>query len=157
LDVHAPHEGEKNCHAHLLVTTRRFSEDGLTFAAKARDLDPVIRGGVVIEANLWGEAWRDIQNAYFEEKGYDLRVDPIGIVPQEHLGPVRMRHHLNEAIVRSQMLQNDLLFQHTSSYKQSPTAEELSHIQAQAKKTVNELNRQMAQEMSRMQQREMSL
>ncbi|MBA3814896.1 MAG: AAA family ATPase, partial [Alphaproteobacteria bacterium] len=39
------------------------------------------------------------------EKGYDLRVDPIGIIPQEHLGPVRMRHHMNEAIARSQLLQ----------------------------------------------------
>ncbi|MDZ4322728.1 MAG: MobA/MobL family protein, partial [Alphaproteobacteria bacterium] len=41
LDVHAPHESEKNWHGHLLVTTRRFSKDGLTFDAKARDLDPV--------------------------------------------------------------------------------------------------------------------
>lgn len=53
-DVHSPHEGEKNWHAHLLVTTRRFSEDGLTLAAKARDLDPVIRSGVVVEGDLWG-------------------------------------------------------------------------------------------------------
>ncbi len=54
-----------------------------------------------------------MQNAYFEEKGYDLRVDPIGLVPQEHLGPVRMRHHLNEAVSRAQMLQksNEVLSQ----------------------------------------------
>lgn len=106
LDVHSPHEGEKNWHAHLLVTIRRFSEDGLTFAqTKARDLDPVIRRKTVVEADLWGEVWRDIQNTYFEEKGYDIKVDPIGLVSQEHLGPARMRHHLNEAILRSQMLQ----------------------------------------------------
>ncbi|MBA3814484.1 MAG: AAA family ATPase [Alphaproteobacteria bacterium] len=105
LDVHSPHDSEKNWHAHLLVTTRRFSEDGLSLGEKARDLDPVIRGGKVVEANIWGEIWRDLQNAYFEEKGYDLRVDPIGIIPQEHLGPVRMRHHMNEAIARSQLLQ----------------------------------------------------
>lgn len=105
LDVHSPHNGEKNWHAHLLVTTRRFSEDGLSFGAKARDLDPVIRGRKVVEANLWGEVWRDLQNDYFGEKGYDLRVDPIGIIPQEHLGPVRMRHHLNEAVLRAELLQ----------------------------------------------------
>jgi len=105
LDVHAPHDNEKNWHGHLLVTTRRFSQDGLTFDAKARDLDPVIRRGTVVEADLWGEIWRDIQNSYFEEKGYDIRVDPIGILPQEHLGPVRMRHHLNEAQFRAQLLQ----------------------------------------------------
>ncbi|MBP6951535.1 MAG: AAA family ATPase [Alphaproteobacteria bacterium] len=105
LDVHAPHESEKNWHGHLLVTTRRFSNDGLTFDAKARDLDPIIRSGTVVEADLWGEVWRDLQNTFFEEKGYDIRVDAIGIVPQEHLGPVRMRHHLNEAVLRSQLLQ----------------------------------------------------
>jgi Ti-type conjugative transfer relaxase TraA len=106
MDVHSPHDGEKNWHAHLLVTTRRFSEDGLTFfSKKATDLDPVIRGKTVVEANLWGEVWRDLQNDYFQEKGYDLRVDPIGIIPQEHLGPVRMRHHLNEAVLRAELLQ----------------------------------------------------
>ena len=106
LDIHAPHDGDKNWHTHLLVTTRRFSEDGQTFCSlKARDLDPVVRKGTVVEADLWGEIWRDLQNTYFEEKGYDIRVDPIGIVAQEHLGPVRMRHHMNAAILRSQMLQ----------------------------------------------------
>lgn len=106
LDVHAPHDNEKNWHTHFLVTTRRFSEDGLTFfSKKATDLDPVIRSKVVVEGDLWGEIWRDLQNGYFEEKGYDLRVDPIGVIPQEHLGPVRMRHHLNEAMARSQLLQ----------------------------------------------------
>lgn len=106
IDVHAPHEREKNWHAHLLVTTRRFSEDGMTFyEKKATDLDPVIRSKVVVEADLWGEVWRDLQNAFFEEKGYDIKVDPIGLVPQEHLGPVRMRHHLNEAVLRAQLLE----------------------------------------------------
>lgn len=105
LDVHSPHEGERNWHAHLLIATRRFSEDGLTLGEKARDLDPQIRKGLVVEGNLWGEIWRDLQNAYFEEKSYDIKVDPIGIVPQEHLGPVRMRHHLNEAVLRAQLLQ----------------------------------------------------
>lgn len=105
LDVHAPHEGERNWHAHLLATTRRFTEDGLTLGEKARDLDPVIRGGRVVEGELWGEIWRDLQNDYFKEKGYEIRVDPIGLVPQEHLGPVRMRHHLNEAVLRAELLQ----------------------------------------------------
>lgn len=106
LDIHEPEEEERNWHAHLLVTTRRFSADGLSFEKmKARDLDPTIKKGFVVEADVWGELWRDMQNTYFEEKGYDLRVDPIAIVSQEHLGPVRMRHHMNDAIARSQLLQ----------------------------------------------------
>jgi Ti-type conjugative transfer relaxase TraA len=105
MDIHAPHEGDKNWHAHLLVTTRRFSKDGMTFHThKARDLDPEVRGGLVVEADLWGEIWRDLQNAYFKEKGLDLRVDAIGLVPQEHLGPVRMRHHMNDALQRAELI-----------------------------------------------------
>ena len=66
LDIHEPHDEEKNWHTHFLVTTRRFSEDGQAFELKkARDLDPVFRKGVVVEADLWGEIWRDLQNAYF--------------------------------------------------------------------------------------------
>lgn len=72
---------------------------------KARDLDPTIKKGFVVEADVWGEHWWDLQNTYFEEKGYDLRVDPIAILAQEHLGPVRMRHHMNDEIARSQLLQ----------------------------------------------------
>lgn len=123
LDIHSPHDSEKNWHAHLLVTTRRFSEEGLSLSAKARDLDPVIRGGKVLEADLWGEVWRDLQNAYFEERGYDIRVDPIGIVPQEHLGPVRMRHHLNEAVLRAELLQkaNEKLAQNPLSILEEMT------------------------------------
>ncbi|MGN6670400.1 MAG: AAA family ATPase [Candidatus Nucleicultricaceae bacterium] len=105
MDIHAPHEGDKNWHAHLLVTTRRFSKDGLTFHThKARDLDPEVRGGLVVEADLWGEIWKDLQNAYFREKGLDLRVDAIGLVPQEHLGPVRMRNHMNDALQRAELI-----------------------------------------------------
>lgn len=105
VDIHAPHEGDKNWHAHLLVTTRRFSKDGMTFHThKARDLDPEVRGGMVVEADLWGEIWRDLQNSYFKEKGLDLRVDSIGIVPQEHLGPVRMRNHMNDALKRAELI-----------------------------------------------------
>lgn len=105
IDIHEPDKSEKNWHAHLLIPTRRLREDGQTFErTKARDLDPTIRKGLVIEADVWGEHWRDLQNAYFEEKGYDLDVDPIGILSQEHLGPIRMRHHMNEAISRSQKI-----------------------------------------------------
>ena len=105
MDVHSPHDGDKNWHSHLLVATRRFSEDGQTFHKyKATDLDPVIRNRTVVEADLWGEHWRELQNEYFIEKGLDLRVDAIGIIPQEHLGPVRMRHHMNDAALRSELL-----------------------------------------------------
>lgn len=105
IDIHAPHEGEKNWHAHFTVTTRRFREDGLALSAyKARDTDPEVRKGKVVEADAVGEIYADIQNAFFKEKGYDLRVDPVAIVSQIHLGPVRMRTHMNSALERAEML-----------------------------------------------------
>jgi hypothetical protein len=68
-DVHRPHEGEgeserANCHAHLLITTRRIEGDRLA-AKKARDLDPVVRlvGGrsVVAEGKAWGAFARGLR------------------------------------------------------------------------------------------------
>jgi len=99
VDVHAPHgaesEGERaNYHAHLLITTRRLGEEGFA-AKKARDLDPIIkRGGgraIVAEGEAWGALWRDHQNRYFADQGFAIRVDATSAVPQEHIGPVRMR------------------------------------------------------------------
>lgn len=98
IDIHEPHEQERNWHAHLMVTTRRFSADGKNFHThKARDLDSEVRKGRVVEAEVWGELWKDFQNQYFLEKGLELRVDQISLVPQEHLGPVRMRAHIDRA------------------------------------------------------------
>lgn len=31
-------------------------------------------------------------------------MDAIGLVPQEHLGPVRMRHHMNDALQRAELI-----------------------------------------------------
>ncbi|MER9420683.1 AAA family ATPase [Mesorhizobium sp. M0306] len=110
LDVHAPHgaesEGERaNYHAHLLITTRRLGEEGFA-AKKARDLDPVIkRGGgraIVAEGEAWGALWRDHQNRYFAEQGLSIRVDATSAVPQEHIGPIRMRTPGAEANVRAE-------------------------------------------------------
>jgi Ti-type conjugative transfer relaxase TraA len=114
IDIHRPHEaegsaakqqGEKNWHAHVLVATRRFAKDGQSLDKyKARDLDPQVRKGLVTEAEIWGEHWKASQNKFFAEKGLDIKVDEIGILPQEHLGPVRMRRHINEAVEESKLI-----------------------------------------------------
>ncbi|MDX8430212.1 MAG: AAA family ATPase (plasmid) [Candidatus Algichlamydia australiensis] len=84
-------EKEHNWHAHVLVTTRRFDPTGKQLGNKARDLMPGVRKGRVISGSDWGKLWSNHQNEYFKQKGYALQVDHNGIVPQEHLGPVRMR------------------------------------------------------------------
>ena len=102
IDIHKPHDEEKNWHAHLLTTTRRFTEDGNHLGFKARDLDAKVKGGrdntyVERDALTDGELWRNIQNSFFEEKGLDLRVDATSETPEFHLGPVRMRGFISQA------------------------------------------------------------
>lgn len=91
---------EHNWHAHVLVATRRFTIDGKSLGKKVRDITPQIRTvkgnrgrffSTVIEKSDFGKKWEEHQNAFFLKKGLDLRVDPPGIVPQRHLGPIRMR------------------------------------------------------------------
>lgn len=108
MDIHEPHEGDKNWHAHLLVTTRRFKEDGITFGPKARDLAPRVRGGVKAyingreETNL-GDLWKGIQNALFEKYEMENRVDAVSPVPQVHLGPSRMRDMINDTVIEHEL------------------------------------------------------
>ena len=105
IDIHAPHDGEKNWHAHILVTTRGFSQDGESLSShKARETDPTIRKGYIKEEQNPGDIWAKIQNDYFKEKGYELEVESTGIVAQLHMGPVRMRGHLTEVVARAELL-----------------------------------------------------
>jgi hypothetical protein len=92
IDIHIPEEGSHNWHAHVLITTRRFKKNGLELEDhKARDLMPKVCFGKVVEGPDWGQYWTEAQNAFFQSKGLSLIVDKNGAVPQEHLGPVRMR------------------------------------------------------------------
>ncbi|MBY0580223.1 MAG: AAA family ATPase [Rickettsiales bacterium] len=103
VDIHEPHEDEVNWHAHLLITTRRFSKDGLGFESlKARDLQPKVVNGRVAEETRDSIALTNIQNTFFKECGIDLRVDLPGELTQEHIGPVRMRSVLNQAVERNE-------------------------------------------------------
>ncbi|WP_375327438.1 AAA family ATPase [Candidatus Tisiphia endosymbiont of Nemotelus uliginosus] len=105
LDIHKPHEGDVNWHAHLLVTTRRFRKDGLGFESKkARDLQPKVLNGCVqksIEIDNHN-FYRKVLEDKIKEWGVDLRVDLPGEITQEHIGPVRMRSVLNQAAERNE-------------------------------------------------------
>lgn len=106
VDIHKPHDGEKNWHAHILLTKRRFTECGNWLGAKARDLDIQVRGGKnpfgISEEVMIHEKVRDIINDYFKMLGLDKRVDSISVNPQEHIGPVRMRSVMNAAVARNE-------------------------------------------------------
>jgi hypothetical protein len=87
----------------LLVTTRRFRKDGKGFERlKARDLQPKVVNGRVIEETKDSIAYTAIQNNFFKENGLDLRCDLPNEITQEHIGPVRMRSIFNEAAKRNE-------------------------------------------------------
>ncbi len=69
--VHAPgREGDnRNHHAHLLVTTRRLTKDGL--GEKTRELDQKQTG----EVERWRERWAEVQNRALERANVSERVD----------------------------------------------------------------------------------
>ena len=104
MDIHSPHNGEYNWHAHLLVTTRRFREDGLNLEdKKARDLNPEFyssdgKSFAIPENRIIGSISRDVQNEYFSEKDLTLRVDPTANIGSIHIGPKRMRSPENKNI-----------------------------------------------------------
>jgi len=102
VDIHQPHDGEKNWHAHLLITTRRFSADGTVLGAKAVNLNPEFRkvGGkafIIPETQMIHERARNVINNYFAKLGLENRVDPIAIVPQQHVRRVRTHNAVYKA------------------------------------------------------------
>ncbi|QWB86709.1 hypothetical protein JRD95_00763 [Rickettsia parkeri] len=101
VDIHQPHDGEKNWHAHLLVTTRRFTENGKALGAKAVDLNPKFakvqgKAFIIPEDKIIHERAKEVINQYFAQLGLEIRVDPISFSPEQHVGPTRMRSIINE-------------------------------------------------------------
>jgi DNA replication protein DnaC len=99
--IHKPDGKEDhNWHAHILVPTRTFSEDGESLHyLKDRSLQKEISN------TRWGEVWTKIQNDYFKDLGLDLRVDPKSLNPQEHLGAVRLRGNCLDMLERHEEIQ----------------------------------------------------
>lgn len=90
LSIHKPHgKGDnRNHHAHILLTTRRFTNEGLT--EKTRELDDLKSG----EVTRWRERFAQLQNKYLERAGQESRVDHrtlkeqgIKREPTSHKGP----------------------------------------------------------------------
>jgi len=105
IDIHKPDGENKNWHCHGLVTTRRFLDTGLGFETKkARDIWPQIRNNLVIDKEEFDNSvmWRDIQNDDYKARGMPNRVDLPGELTQEHIGPVRLRSVLNQAVERNE-------------------------------------------------------
>lgn len=108
IDIHAPDkilregkevQGDHNWHAHVLVTTRKFTPDGKSLS----DLKARQETEALVKTH-WPSTWANHQNAFFRSIGLDLHVDPPGIISQEHLGPVRMRGQATELMKHHEKL-----------------------------------------------------
>lgn len=96
-DIAIHDHGDGNPHAHIYVTTRRLK--GKDFDThKARDLEPGVSRGSVVDPQYWGEQWRTFQNSYFQENEIDIMVDANHIISQRHEGRLRGNeaHYIKE-------------------------------------------------------------
>ncbi len=107
-DIAIHDHGDGNPHAHILIPTRRLEKDQFS-KYKARDLNPAFAKGYVVEHDYWGERWRDMQNAFFEEKNIDLSVDLNHIIAEHHQGKIKAddNHYLldDNKIIRETRLE----------------------------------------------------
>lgn len=75
-----------NWYAKILMPTRTCIDE--SFGLKATHLDVDVRGGRVVGSDKrWGSLWGEHQNAYFEEKGIAVRVEPVGVLAQKRSSP----------------------------------------------------------------------
>jgi len=73
INIHEPHKqgDHRNYHAHILITTRRFTKDGL--GKKKRELDDLKTGREEIR---WiRKTWADITNDHLNEQNIEARID----------------------------------------------------------------------------------
>ena len=80
--IHAPHTGsgsdERNYHAHILMSTRKLTPEGLT--EKTRELDQKYSG----EIEHWREHFAEICNMHLDMAGSTARVDHRSYKDQEN-------------------------------------------------------------------------
>ncbi|SPR02824.1 conjugal transfer protein TraA [Orientia tsutsugamushi str. Gilliam] len=108
IDIHKPQIGDKNWHVHILLTMRRFREDGTGLGDIAVDLNPKIitvngKKVVIKDPEMIHERVKEIINAYFAELGLPYRVDETSEVPGKHIGPRRIRNLINEVLNENEL------------------------------------------------------
>ncbi|WP_371222110.1 AAA family ATPase [Orientia tsutsugamushi] len=108
IDIHKPQIGDKNWHAHILLTMRRFRKDGTGLGDRAVDLNPKIitvngKKVVIKDPEMIHEIAKEETNAYFAELGLPYRVDETSEVPGKHIGPRRIRNLINEVLNENEL------------------------------------------------------
>ncbi|WP_371253671.1 MobA/MobL family protein [Orientia tsutsugamushi] len=99
IDIHKTQIGDKNWHVHILVTTRRFKENGEELGDKAVDLEAkfiTVKGQwrIIKDSKMIHERVKEETNAYFAKLGLPYGVDEISEVPQKHMGNIEHIEHI---------------------------------------------------------------
>ncbi|SPP25449.1 conjugal transfer protein TraA [Orientia tsutsugamushi] len=105
IDIHKP-QTEENWHVHILVTTRRFKENGEELGDKAVDLEAkfiTVKGQwrIIKDSKMIHEIAKEETNAYFAELGLPYRVDEKSKVPGKHIR--RIRNLINEVVNENEL------------------------------------------------------
>ncbi|WP_109456013.1 AAA family ATPase [Orientia tsutsugamushi] len=111
IDIHKPQTGDKNWHVHILLTMRRFREDGTGLGDIAVDLNPKIitvngKKVVIKDPEMIHERVKEIINAYFAKLGLPYRVDEKSKVPGKHIGNIKyieIRNLINEVVNENEL------------------------------------------------------
>ncbi|SPP26456.1 conjugal transfer protein TraA [Orientia tsutsugamushi] len=106
IDIHKPNIGDKNWRAHILVTTRRFKENGEELGDKAVDLEAkfvTVKGQwrIIKDPEMIHERVKEIINAFFAKLGLPYRVKDTSKVPGKHIG--RIRNLINEVVNENEL------------------------------------------------------
>ncbi|SPP25066.1 conjugal transfer protein TraA [Orientia tsutsugamushi] len=106
IDIHKPNIGDKNWRAHILVTTRRFKENGEELGDKAVDLEAkfvTVKGQwrIIKDPEMIHERVKEVTNAYFAKLGLPYRVDEKSKVPGKHIR--RIRNLINEVVNENEL------------------------------------------------------
>ena len=76
------HDKTGNPHAHIMLTLRELSADGLGFGAKRRDWN-----NPALLQNFWRPLWAEYVNRMLAQHGQDVRIDHRSLVDQGIAGP----------------------------------------------------------------------
>ncbi|KJV70148.1 AAA domain protein [Orientia tsutsugamushi str. TA763] len=107
INIHEPQTGDKNWHAHILLTIRRFREDRTGLGDRAVNLNQkciTLSNGkkfVIREVEMIHEIVKEIINAFFAKLGLSNRVDDISTVLQKHIR--RIRNLINEVVNENEL------------------------------------------------------
>ncbi|KJV73053.1 AAA domain protein [Orientia tsutsugamushi str. TA763] len=107
IDIHKS-QTEENWHAHILLTMRRFREDGTGLGDRAVNLNQKCRtfNGkkfVIRDSEMIHEKVKEIINAFFSKLGLPNRVKDISKVPEKHIGPTRIRNLITEVLNENEL------------------------------------------------------